>query len=173
MTGFTKSFLWRFILDIIILGIFVRLLQTVILAILSRSMETYSTPSLLLKQLSYRQSVCCLSAFSHTGISALFQRKVVMTIRWIQINGSEILQLLISDRRWVECQSTTYFMQYLALLAAEGQEHMTIALEEVAPIFKDVKWDFIRYSTVNDVLKGTDYISDPHLQISYYVISRG
>lgn len=61
-----------------------------------------------------------------------------MTIRWIQINGSEILQLLISDRRWVECQSTTYFMQYLALLAAEGQEHMTIALEEVAPIFKDV-----------------------------------
>lgn len=27
-------------------------------------------------------------------------------------------------------------MQYLALLAAEGQEHMTIALEEVAPIFK-------------------------------------
>lgn len=96
-----------------------------------------------------------------------------MTIRWIQINGSEILQLLISDRRWVECQSTTYFMQYLALLATEGQEHMTIALEEVAPIFKDVKWDFIRYSTVNDVLKGTDYISDPHLQISYYVISRG
>lgn len=77
------------------------------------------------------------------------------------------------DRRWVECQSTAYFMQYLALLAAEGQEHMTIALEEVAPIFKDVKWDFIRYSTDNDVLKGTDYISDPHLQISYYVISRG
>lgn len=96
-----------------------------------------------------------------------------MTIRWIQINGSEILQLLISDRRWVECQSTAYFMQYLALLAAEGQEHMTIALEEVAPIFKDVKWDFIRYSTDNDVLKGTDYMSDPHLQISYYVISRG
>lgn len=38
---------------------------------------------------------------------------------------------------------------------------------------KDVKWDFIRYSTDNDVLKVTDYISDPHLQISYYVISRG
>lgn len=41
MTQFTKSFLWRFILDIILLGIFVRLLQSVILAILSRSMETY------------------------------------------------------------------------------------------------------------------------------------
>lgn len=33
MTQFTKSFLWRFILDIILLGIFVRLLQSVILAI--------------------------------------------------------------------------------------------------------------------------------------------
>lgn len=41
MSQFTKSFLWRFILDIILLGIFVRLLQSVILAILSRSMETY------------------------------------------------------------------------------------------------------------------------------------
>lgn len=40
MTQFTKSFLWRFILDIILLGIFVRLLQSVIFAILSRSMET-------------------------------------------------------------------------------------------------------------------------------------
>ena len=49
MTGFTKSFLWRFILDIIILGIFVRLLQTVILAILTRSMETYSTPFLIIE----------------------------------------------------------------------------------------------------------------------------
>ena len=33
--------------------------------------------------------------------------------------------------------------------------------------YKDVKWDFIRYSTDNDVLKVTDYISDPHLQISF------
>lgn len=41
MSQFTKSFLWRFVLDIILLGIFVRLLQSVILAILSRSMETY------------------------------------------------------------------------------------------------------------------------------------
>lgn len=49
MTGFTKSFLWRFILDIIILGIIVGLLQTVILAILSRSMETYSTPFLIIE----------------------------------------------------------------------------------------------------------------------------
>lgn len=49
MSQFTKSFLWRFILDIILLGIFVRLLQSVILAILSRSMETYSTPFLIIE----------------------------------------------------------------------------------------------------------------------------
>ena len=49
MTWFTKSFLWRFILDIILLGIFVRLMQNIILAILSRSMETYSTPFLIIE----------------------------------------------------------------------------------------------------------------------------
>ena len=49
MTKFTKSFLWRFILDIILLGIFVRLLQNIMLAILSRSMETYSTTFLVIE----------------------------------------------------------------------------------------------------------------------------
>lgn len=49
MTKFTKSFLWRFILDIILLGTFVRLLQNIILAILSRSMETYSTTFLVIE----------------------------------------------------------------------------------------------------------------------------
>lgn len=49
MTKFTKSFLWRFILDIILLGIFVRLLQNIILAILSRSMEPYSTTFLVIE----------------------------------------------------------------------------------------------------------------------------
>lgn len=49
MTKFTKSFLWRFILDIILLGIFARLLQNIILAILSRSMETYSTTFLVIE----------------------------------------------------------------------------------------------------------------------------
>ena len=49
MSQFTKSFIWRFILDIILLGIFVRLLQNIILAILSRSMETYSTPFLIIE----------------------------------------------------------------------------------------------------------------------------
>ena len=49
MTKFTKSFLWRFILDIILLGIFVRLMQNIIVAIRSRSMETDSTPFLIIE----------------------------------------------------------------------------------------------------------------------------
>lgn len=49
MTGFTKSFLWRFILDIIILGFFVRLLQNIILTILSNTMETYSKVFLIIE----------------------------------------------------------------------------------------------------------------------------
>lgn len=53
MTKFTKSFLWRFILDIILLGIFVRLMQNIILAILSRSMETCSTPFLVIEAVVY------------------------------------------------------------------------------------------------------------------------
>lgn len=73
MPQFIKSFLWRFILDIILLGIFVRLCQNIILTITSRFISTYSTPFLILKRLSYKQSVCCLSALLHIGISVLFQ----------------------------------------------------------------------------------------------------
>lgn len=36
MTKFTKSFLWRFILDIVLLGTFVRFCQNIILTITSR-----------------------------------------------------------------------------------------------------------------------------------------
>ena len=49
MTNFTKSFLWRFILDIILLGIFVRLCQNIILTITSRFISTYSTPFLIIE----------------------------------------------------------------------------------------------------------------------------
>ena len=49
MSQFTKSFLWRFILDIILLGIFVRFCQIIILTITSRLISTYSTPFLLIE----------------------------------------------------------------------------------------------------------------------------
>ena len=49
MTWFTKSFLWRFILDIILLGIFVRFCQNIILTITSRFISTYSTPFLIIE----------------------------------------------------------------------------------------------------------------------------
>lgn len=49
MTQFTKSFLWRFILDIILLGIFVSLCQNIILTITSRFISTYSTLFLIIE----------------------------------------------------------------------------------------------------------------------------
>lgn len=49
MSQFTKSFLWRFILDIILLGIFVRFYQNIILTITSRFISTYSTPFLVIE----------------------------------------------------------------------------------------------------------------------------
>lgn len=49
MSQFTKSFLWRFILDIILLGIFVRFCQNIILTIASRFISTYSTPFLIIE----------------------------------------------------------------------------------------------------------------------------
>ena len=49
MTQFTKSFLWRFILDIILLGIFVRFCQNIILTMTSRFISTYSTPFLVIE----------------------------------------------------------------------------------------------------------------------------
>lgn len=49
MTQFTKSFLWRFVLDVIILGIFVRILLNIILAVMSKIIETYSVPFLIIE----------------------------------------------------------------------------------------------------------------------------
>lgn len=49
MTQFTKSFLWRFILGIILLGIFVRLCQNIILTITLRFISTCSTPFLIIE----------------------------------------------------------------------------------------------------------------------------
>lgn len=64
MTQFTKSFLWRFILDIILLGIFVRLLQSVILAILSRSMETYDDVDYVYDKYALKLSISLDTFFS-------------------------------------------------------------------------------------------------------------
>lgn len=49
MTQFTKSFIWRFILDVIILGFFARILQRVFLANLPRNIENYLTPFLIIE----------------------------------------------------------------------------------------------------------------------------
>ena len=87
MPQFIKSFLWRFILDIILLGIFVRLCQNIILTITSRFISTYSTPFLIFEAVVVSAIsmlficfiieiyITCktLSALLHIGISVLFQ----------------------------------------------------------------------------------------------------
>lgn len=49
MTQFTKSFLWRFILGVSLLGFFARILQRVLLANLPRNIENYLTPFLIIE----------------------------------------------------------------------------------------------------------------------------
>ena len=49
MPQFIKSFLWRFILDIIFLGVFFRFCQNIILTITSRFISIYSTPFLIIE----------------------------------------------------------------------------------------------------------------------------
>lgn len=78
------------------------------------------------------------------------------------------------DLKVWECQTTAYFMQYLSQLAASGS--IPDALSDVPSKYEDVKWKFICYAKDLDIklfLSGTDYISNPHLQISYYVLARG
>ena len=73
MPQFIKSFLWRFILDIILLGIFVRLCQNIILTITSRFISTYSTPFLIFEAVVVSAISMLFICFITYGISVLFQ----------------------------------------------------------------------------------------------------
>lgn len=63
------------------------------------------------------------------------------------------------------CQTTAYFMQYLAWLPCAGNTIQTIgaASENVPLKYEKVKWNFIFYS-------GNMY--DPHYVESYYILAR-
>lgn len=60
----------------------------------------------------------------------------------------------------LRCETTAYFMQYLAILTAK--QNIPTALTDVAKQYEDTKWNFIRYSK---------YIENPHQPISYYLLS--
>lgn len=71
-----------------------------------------------------------------------------------------------------ECQTTAYFMQYLATLAAKAD--ISTAMIDVAKRYEYTKWKFIGYAVDIQILwmhPATDYISNPHQPISYYILA--
>ena len=63
------------------------------------------------------------------------------------------------------CETTAYFMQYLAYLAAHGKEDYSIVLTDVSEKYESIKWSFIDFNLKNNM-------GNPHQQISYYILSR-
>ena len=81
---------------------------------------------------------------------------------WYHYNVEEITR----------CETTAYFMQYLAVLAAK--KNIPTAMTDVAKQYEDTKWKFIGYSSNIHPLWipfATDYISNPHQPISYYILA--
>lgn len=82
---------------------------------------------------------------------------------------------IISNNEFGEqhiCQTTAFFMQYLAYLAAEASSNYLILLIPVAPKYSDAKWSFVKRSANVEILKFNDYTTNPHEPISYYVLSK-
>ena len=69
-----------------------------------------------------------------------------------------------------ECQTSAFFMQFLALLTAKSD--IPTVLTDVAPKYEETKKTFIRYSLDAKLIGLTAYIYDPHEKISYYLLSR-
>lgn len=75
---------------------------------------------------------------------------------------------------YLECQTAAYFMQFLARIAAT----QNASLSEICFIsrkYERTLYKFIDYSSGKRLpffASGIDCISDPHLQISYYILAR-
>jgi len=70
------------------------------------------------------------------------------------------------------CESTAYFMQFLAALAANAD--FATLTTDVAKKFETTKHKFVRYSSGRMVpfyAEGIDKISNPHMPISYYILA--
>lgn len=79
------------------------------------------------------------------------------------------LRAMMFETQIVDCQSTAFFMQYLAVLAAK--KNVPTVLTNVAQRYKSTKRTFIKYSVNLFIIGGTDNISNPHETISYYLLS--
>lgn len=103
----------------------------------------------MLKSLIFRDFLSCLSN--------------VKTVRYLYW---EIM------RQVTICETTAHFMQYLAVLAAN--KNVPTVLTDVAQRYKSTKWAFIGYAVNIQILwihPAMDNISNPHMQISYYILS--
>ena len=103
MTKFTKSFLWRFILDIILLGIFVRFFQNIILTITSRFISTYSTPFLVIEAIVVSAiSMLFICFITYWNIGVISKKdcyhneeysmvlRMIISEKWIHINSYDV-----------------------------------------------------------------------------------
>ena len=103
MTQFTKSFLWRFILDIILLGIFVRFCQNIILTITSRFISTYSTPFLVIEAIVVSAiSMLFICFITYWNIGVISKKdcyhneeysmvlRMIISEKWIHINSYDV-----------------------------------------------------------------------------------
>lgn len=73
---------------------------------------------------------------------------------------------------YTRCETTAYFMQYLAILAAKA--NIPTGLTDVAEKYESTKWKFIGYAVNVHPLWipiATDYIKNPHQPISYYILA--
>lgn len=76
------------------------------------------------------------------------------------------------DLKVWECQTTAYFMQFLAKLAAASD--FATLITDVPSKYKNAKQKFVDYSCSQWIpfyAEGKDNISNPHMQISYYILS--
>ena len=70
------------------------------------------------------------------------------------------------------CETTAYFMQFLAKLAAASD--FATLITDVPSKYKNAKQKFVDYSCSQWIpfyAEGKDNISNPHMQISYYILS--
>lgn len=73
---------------------------------------------------------------------------------------------------YTKCETTAYFMQYLATLAAKAD--LSTGITDVAKQYESTKWKFIRYAVDFHPIwinVATNYIENPHQPISYYIIA--
>lgn len=75
---------------------------------------------------------------------------------------------------YLECQTAAYFMQFLAKIAATQEASLSEILF-ISSKYEGTLHKFIDYSSSKSIpfyASGKDCISNPHMQISYYILAK-